>query len=83
MDTITCYLTFKFALERLLFTPCAQHLNGLLTMLKSHHIFDTQQCKNFHGLICPTKQESKSLETQFKSVSCKEFQAIFIGETSG
>jgi hypothetical protein len=45
MDTKTCYLTPRFASECLLAVPCGQHLNGLLTMLKYHHILDTQQCE--------------------------------------
>jgi hypothetical protein len=42
--------TSRFVSKCLLSKPRSQRLNGLLTMLKYHHILDTQQCKTIMTL---------------------------------
>jgi hypothetical protein len=49
-NTMSCYLPLRFASACLPFVPHAKHLYGLLTMLKTHHILDTQQCKTIMTL---------------------------------
>jgi hypothetical protein len=82
IDTKTCYLTLRFAAERLMSINVtvnyrAQHLNGLLTVLKKIHILDTQQCRTITTLSDHIGKQIIRATTQ--KWCLQDFQTMFIG----